>query len=184
MLKSGPIKKQWQIRPATLADLPAVHQQMQQLAAFEGYLTDFRVTVADLAARGFNSAPQFDLLVACNLQQLCGYAVLVYQPFSYDLTPVATLKELYIEAEYRGSGAGQALFQAAEQMARNKGAKRLNWLVLKHNLPAQQFYQQQGGYPSNDWIGFEKNLSPAGFAEHQQPEQPSLPKKYAINCQR
>ncbi len=158
-----PLKTQWQIRPATLADLPTVHQQMQQLAAFEGYLADFRVTVADLATRGFSSAPQFDLLVACNNQQLCGYAVLVYQPFTYDLTPVATLKELYVAADYRGSGAGQALFQAAVQTARNKGANRLNWLVLTHNLPAQQFYQQQGGHPSKTWIRFEKNLSPAGF---------------------
>jgi diamine N-acetyltransferase len=131
---------------------------MQQLAAFEDYLADFRVTVADLETRGFSNAPQFDLLVACLSHKLCGYAVLVYQPFTYDLTPVATLKELYVEADYRGSGAGQALFQAAIQTARNKGANRLNWLVLKHNLPAQQFYQQQGGHQSKNWIRFEKNL--------------------------
>lgn len=155
---ANPLNSSWQIRPATLVDLPTVLQLMQQLAAFEGYLADFRVTVADLVARGFTDIPQFDLLVADNDQHLCGYAVLVYQPFSYDLTVVATLKELYVETSHRGSGIGQALFQAAVQTARNKGAKRLNWLVLKDNVPARQFYQQQGGHPSRDWIGYEKNL--------------------------
>jgi len=155
---STPLQPHWQVRPATLADLPAVHQQMQQLADFEGYLTDFRVTEIDLKTLGFGREPQFDLLVASHDGNLGGYAVLVYQRFSYDLTPVATLKELFVAPAYRNTGAGQALFQAVMKTASDYGACRMDWLVLSDNLRAQRFYQQQGGHPSSQWIRYEIGL--------------------------
>jgi GNAT superfamily N-acetyltransferase len=153
---------QWQVRPATLADLPTVHQQMQQLAEFEGYLTDFRVTEIDLITRGFGSDRQFDLLVASHDGKLGGYAVLVYQQFSYDLTPVATLKELFVAPAYRSTGAGQALFQAVIQTASDFGVRRMDWLVLSNNARAQRFYQHQGGHPSQQWIRYEIDLQSSG----------------------
>lgn len=163
MLISKPFTPQWQVRPATLADLPEVHQQMQQLADFEGYLTDFCVTENHLIELGFGGDPQFSLLVASQNGKLGGYAVLVYQQFSYDLTPVATLKELFVVPAYRSTGAGQALFQAVIQTASDYGACRMDWLVLSNNTRAQQFYQQQGGHPSSQWIRYEIALQSSGL---------------------
>ena len=158
VLRSTPVAPLWQVRPATLADIPAVHQLMLQLAEFEGYLQDFCVTATDLAALGFGGARQFDLLVASHNGFVGGYAVLVYQRFSYDLTPVATLKELFVAPAYRRCGVGQALFQAVVQTAKDCGANRMDWLVLRNNKKAQQFYQLQGGHPSSQWIRYELGL--------------------------
>lgn len=142
------------IRPAVAADAAALLALMQALADFEGYRAQFRVTVADLLARGLggDAQPQFQALVAETAPgALCGYAVCVETPFTYDLRPTVVLKEFYVAPAQRGLGVAAALFAAVRAQAVARGAGRLHWLVLPGNARARRFYAAQGGHEDRAW---------------------------------
>ncbi len=147
-------------------DIPEVLALMWQLARFEGYDNQFKVTEQDLLERGFGEQVQFDCIVAranrsglsTKQGEIVGYAVLVYTPFTYDLKPAATLKEFLVKECVRGYGIGQKLFTYMAQYCAEKGVERLSWLVLQGNSKAETFYQGQGGALSKQWLLYEKSL--------------------------
>ena len=142
------------VRRAGAADADALLVLMRELAEFEGYAEYLAVTATDLVARGLAPAgePQFTAFVAERTGAgLLGYAVVVETPFTYDLRPTLTLKELYVRADARGTGAGTALFDQVLAHGRARGAGRLKWDVLPTNEPARAFYRRAGGAPDHDW---------------------------------
>lgn len=141
------------VRPALASDAAGLLQLMRELATFEGYLTEFRVTIEDLLARGLDTErPQFKAYVAATPSGvLLGYAVLVEIAFTYDLRPDWRLKELYVTTPARQLGIGKALMETVIADARQHGCGRLKWDVLPDNSNAKQFYRQLGGDPVMDW---------------------------------
>ncbi|MBA2673881.1 GNAT family N-acetyltransferase [Ramlibacter sp.] len=151
------------VRPAVAADAPRLLQLMRQLAVFEGYDAQFRVTEHDLLRLGLaNTIPaRFAAFVA---QQdgapACGYAVTYEIPFTYDLRPTLVLKELYVEEAARGCGAGEALMRRVFAHAGDRGAARLQWDVLPGNEAAKRFYRRLGGSPVTDWERWHRDIAP------------------------
>ncbi|MFZ6875075.1 GNAT family N-acetyltransferase [Undibacterium sp. Di27W] len=150
------------IRPALAADAAGLLQLMRELAAFEGYLAEFSVTVEDLLARGLDAEqPQFRAYVAVTAAgDLLAYAALVEVAFTYDLRPDCRLKELYVTAPARQLGVGRALMLAVIAAARQHGCGRLKWDVLPGNSNAKRFYRQLGGEPVRDWEAWVLQLRP------------------------
>lgn len=115
------------VRRAVAGDAAALLGSMHALAVFEGYDADFRVGEADLLARGLTpggAPPQFTALVAeGDRGALCGHAVLLVTPFTYDLRPTAVLKELCVDAAHRGRGVGEALLAAVQAEAGATGGR-------------------------------------------------------------
>lgn len=148
------------VRPPTLTELPALLNLMRQLADFEDYLDDFSVTVDDLRERMLSENPQcYCLVVSGSEGDLLGYAVWLLVPFTYDLTPSAILKELYLVPQARGQGLGRHLFKAVQEQVYQQGCRRLLWNVLNGNQAAQGFYQRLGGHPEKKWQAWRKILS-------------------------
>ena len=56
----------------------------------------------------------------------------------------ADLDTLYVRSEARKRGIGTALYQAAQQWARDQGAKCLKLMTLGENTAARAFYAQMG----------------------------------------
>ena len=142
------------VRTAGPADAEPLLALMRQLARFEGYEKHFRVTLGDLRARGLapDGEPEFVAFVAERPGDgLLGYAVTVETPFTFDLRPTLTLKELYVRQDARGTGAGSALFERVLAHGRARGAGRLKWDVLPANEPARAFYRRAGGAPDPAW---------------------------------
>ena len=98
-----------------------------------------------------------------SLEALLGYAVTVATPFTYDLTPTVTLKELFVRRASRSRGIGEALFRAVASQALETGAGRLKWDVLAGNLRAESFYRALGGRRVRKWIPYVDGR-PAGLA--------------------
>lgn len=143
-----------QVRTAGPADAEALLALMRELARFEGYDEQFKVTAADLLARGLEpkDTPEFVAFVAERPDEApLGYAVVVETPFTFDLRPTVTLKELYVREAARGAGAGCALFEQVLMHGRARGAGRLKWDVLPLNERARAFYRHAGGAPDADW---------------------------------
>jgi GNAT superfamily N-acetyltransferase len=129
---------------------------MRGLAAFEKYLDAFAVTESQLARRAFGRNPQCRITVAEDptSKALLGYAVTVATPFTYDLAPTVTLKELFVRKASRSRGVGEALFRAVASQALQAGAGRLKWDVLAGNLGAERFYRALGGRRVRKWIPY------------------------------
>lgn len=149
------------VRYASLADVNALLSLMKQLAVFEDYADQFKVTERDLLERGLapissgRMSAQFTAIVverdAIEGPTLLGYAVVYEIPFAFDLRPTIVLKELFVAQGSRCNGLGGALMQAALDHALARKCGRLKWDVLPNNEPAKAFYRRWGGQPVNDW---------------------------------
>ena len=148
------------IRRANKNDCPSLLPLMKQLAIFEGYIDDFKVTVDDLIRHGFPTEgdPNFTAIVAENVaekdQLLLAYLVYYLIPFTYDLKPTLFIKELFVDQSARGQGVGKALMQRAIEDAKYKQCGRIKWDVLTDNTRAQSFYQSLGAVHDRQWLGY------------------------------
>jgi GNAT superfamily N-acetyltransferase len=57
------------------------------------------------------------------------------------------LKELYVRAEHRHTGAGRALMTHLAQIATDAGCSRIEWAADEDNPTAQHFYASLGARP-------------------------------------
>jgi GNAT superfamily N-acetyltransferase len=142
------------IRPARRKDLRQLLVLMRGLAAFEKYLDAFAVTERELARRAFGRSRQCRITVAEDpaSKAILGYAVTVETPFTYDLKPTWTLKELFVRKDSRSGGVGEALLRAVAAQAVAAGAGRLKWDVLSGNRRAEKFYRSLGARRVTKWI--------------------------------
>lgn len=141
------------IREAQPEDCASVLQLMQQLAEFEGYLSQFSVTEGDILRLSFEQQ-KFQVLVAEQANKLQGILVYYTLPFTYDLTPWLFIKELFVSESARGRGIGEGLMQRLIQIARQQGSSKIKWEVLSNNLTAQTFYLHMGAKMEQDWQTF------------------------------
>lgn len=140
------------IRHALPADAPALIVMMRALAAFEAYLDHFAVSESDLLARAFGPTAQCTILLAESTDGgPAGYAVYLVQPFTYDLRPNVTLKELFVAQDRRGQGVAMALLERLRMEARALNAGRILWLVLPSNQAAKGLYRRFGGAIDGAW---------------------------------
>lgn len=149
------------VRCATARDAAPLLRLMRELARFEGYLGQFRVTENDLLERalGRGARQEFMAFVAESASgDLLGYAVVYGVPFTYDLRPNLVLKELYVDGAARGLGIGRALMAAVMAEGKARGCARLKWDVLPDNMQAQAFYRSLGGAPDTGWQGWLRQL--------------------------
>jgi len=147
---------------------------MRGLAAFEKYLDAFAVTESQLARRAFGRKPQCRITVAEDpvSKALLGYAVTVATPFTYDLKPTVTLKELFVGRASRSRGIGEALFRAVASQALEAGAGRLKWDVFAGNRRAESFYRALGGRRVRKWIPYAMDAQALRSAAQPPPRRP------------
>lgn len=62
------------------------------------------------------------------------------------------LKRIYMLSKWHGGGWGAKLFQAVEDEARARAAKRLMLSVYVQNFPAQKFYAARGFETIGRWV--------------------------------
>ena len=132
-------------------DIPATFLLMKELAAFEDYADDFRITQAYLKNNGLGPNPLFHTLVVEVNKEVQGYGVFYYVPFTYHGRPKMVLKEFYCSSQARGRGLGSLLFDRLKREAEQQGACLIEWLVLTDNEPAKSFYRRQGGVCDSKW---------------------------------
>ncbi|HYD79396.1 MAG TPA: GNAT family N-acetyltransferase [Paucimonas sp.] len=154
------ITPSFHVRRFVEQDLPSLLRLMKALAEFEGYIADFRVTEHEIITRGWTDHPKFLGLVAQNSpsEDLIGMAIAYLVPFSYDLRPVAILKELYVEPGWRGGGVGKSLFNGVIDWARSEGCSKIRWDVLQENDAAKRFYRSLDGQPFTPWESWVLNM--------------------------
>ncbi len=136
------------IRKAVVADIPAIHNLVRELAIYEKSEPAFTATLADYT-RDFE-AGRFEVLVAELDGEVIGMAF-YYLTYSTWKGPMLWLEDFIVKEIHRGSGTGQLLFDAYVAEARLKGCRLVKWQVLDWNEPALNFYRRQHAIIETDW---------------------------------
>ncbi|MGB7841365.1 MAG: GNAT family N-acetyltransferase [Salinimicrobium sp.] len=138
------------IRKAKKEDMPSVLELIKELAKFEKEPDAVITTVETLEKEGFGENPLFECFVAVVEGQIEGMA-LVYYRFSTWKGRTLHLEDLIVRENKRGTGMGNALYQKVINYAKEKGVKRVEWVVLDWNEHAINFYERSGATILKDW---------------------------------
>ena len=94
------------VRPATPADVEALHGLILELARFHGSEADVTGTPAMLARALFGDDPSAEALLAEVDRELAGFAAFHATFSTWECLPGLWLEDLYVSPRFRGSGAG------------------------------------------------------------------------------
>lgn len=139
------------IREARKGDEHAIHGLISELALYEKAPDEVTNTVEKLAVDLFVDKVCEALVVETDDQQVVGFA-LHYESYSTWKGRCLYLEDFYIQPEFRRGGIGSRLFTRVVEIARERGAKRMDWQVLDWNEPAIEFYKKHDALLDPEWL--------------------------------
>ena len=141
------------IRPATPADIPAIHALIRELAEYERALEEAKATEKQLQEALFGPRPAAYAHVATDdsTGAVIGYAIWFLNFSTWRGVHGIYLEDLYVRPTARGGGHGKALLTELARICVERGYQRLEWSVLNWNTPAIDFYQALGARPQDEW---------------------------------
>jgi GNAT superfamily N-acetyltransferase len=157
------VQPHFEIKPATVADVPVILSLIRELAEYERAPHDAVATEPQLREVLFGAKPSAEVLLASEDEEPIGFAVYFFNFSTWLGRPGLYLEDLFVRPEVRGKGYGYALLVKLAQIARERGCGRMEWAVLDWNEPAIQFYKKLGAAPMEDWTVF--RLTSDGIAK-------------------
>jgi GNAT superfamily N-acetyltransferase len=138
------------VRPAIPGDRAAV---TAMLCEFMDYLNAIEATakpvdVDTLIDQGFGPDPVCRTLIAEHDGIPVGYVG--FHPGVWEIHRAIYVISLFVRAEARGTGAGRALMDAVNSIARAQKASRVVWEVWRKNPLAIDFYRGIGAETHDD----------------------------------
>lgn len=123
---------------------------------FTGYLRFYGKDTPEAEARVFigeRLAKQDSVFyLACLGNDAVGFTQLYPAYASLSLAPSWILNDLYVEPRARGTGAGEALMQAARALALSNGAAELMLQTARTNSIAQRLYEKLGWVRDDEFL--------------------------------
>lgn len=139
------------IRKAAKEDMKSVLELIQELATFENEPEAVVLSVEDLISDGFGENPLYYCFVAEVNNKVIGIALYYYR-YSTWKGKTIHLEDLIVKEEYRGIGAGFALYSEIIAQGKRDNVKRIEWNVLNWNTQAIDFYKKTGANVLQDWL--------------------------------
>lgn len=139
------------IRNAEIADTPAIHGLIVELAIFEKEPDAVINTPEQLAIDLFQDKICEALVVENGEGVVIGFA-LFYTSYSTWKGRCIYLEDFYIQPQYRRGGIGSQLFQNVVNIAKERGVKRMDWQVLDWNESAIEFYKKHNALLDPEWL--------------------------------
>ncbi|QKZ20625.1 GNAT family N-acetyltransferase [Streptomyces chartreusis] len=141
------------IRPATPADIPALHALIRELAEYEKALEEAKATEEQLHEALFGDSPAAYAHIAADdaTGETVGCAVWFLNFSTWRGVHGIYLEDLYVRPTARGAGHGKALLTELARICVERGYQRLEWSVLNWNTPSIAFYDSLGARPQNEW---------------------------------
>ena len=136
------------IRPATEADLPAIHDLVYELAVYEKEPEAVETTAGEYLEDFRNG------LFECTVAEMDGQVVgmtLFYMAYSTWRGKMLYLDDFVVKESHRRHGIGQLLFDAFVEEGRRRGCRLIKWQVLDWNQPALDFYKKNKATIETNW---------------------------------
>jgi GNAT superfamily N-acetyltransferase len=147
-------KRNFEIRDATVADIPIILQLILDLATYERAPNDVVATEEDLHEVLFGAEQAAKVVIAFENTAPVGFAVYFFNFSTWLGRPGLYLEDLFVKPEMRGRGYGRALLVHLAKIARDHNCGRMEWAVLTWNEPAIKFYKNIGAVPLEEWRVF------------------------------
>lgn len=147
-------KRNFEIRDATIADIPIILQLIRDLATYERAPNDVVATEESLHEVLFGSEPAAKVVIIFENTEPVGFAVYFFNFSTWLGRPGLYLEDLFVKPEMRGRGYGRALLVHLAKIARDHNCGRMEWAVLTWNEPAIEFYKKLGAVSLDDWRVF------------------------------
>lgn len=116
------------------------------LELFKEYIDFYKAKLSneqyELTWQRINSEYNMHGLLAEKDGQIIGLAHYVFRPDTWEVADFCYLEDLYVDPRVRGVGVGRALIKAVEQIAIEKGSKRLYWTTAEDNEVARKLYDK------------------------------------------
>jgi len=139
------------IRKGLKSDIPQVLELVKELAAYEKAPDEVAVTIEEMELDGFGANPIFQFFVAEVDGKTVGVA-LYYIKYSTWKGKCVFLEDIIVTEEYRKYGIGKKLFDEVVKVAKEMGARRMEWQVLEWNEPAIKFYEKLNSHFDSEWL--------------------------------
>jgi GNAT superfamily N-acetyltransferase len=143
-----------EIREAAAADVPALLELVDALADYERLPRPDAAARERLARDGFGGRRRFETLLGLLDGRPVGYALHFETYSSFLARPTMFLEDLFVLPEARGHRLGLALFGAVAAKAAARDCGRMDWMVLKWNRLAIDFYDRLGATPLDGWQAY------------------------------
>ncbi len=128
------------IRPIVESDY------VRWLELFKQYIEFYKSHLSDeqyeLTWQRINSDFNMHGLLAEVDGQIIGLTHYIFRPDTWEVADFCYLEDLYVDPKVRGVGVGGALIKAVEQIAIEKGSKRLYWTTAEDNEVARKLYDK------------------------------------------
>ena len=147
-------KRNFEIRDATIADIPIILQLICDLATYERAPNDVVATKEGLHEVLFGAEPAAKVVIAFENTEPVGFAVYFFNFSTWLGRPGLYLEDLFVKPEMRGRGYGRALLVHLAKIARDHNCGRMEWAVLTWNEPAIQFYKKLAAVSLDEWRVF------------------------------
>ena len=149
-----PVSKSFQIRAATLDDVPTILSLIRDLAEYERAPNEVVATEEGLREVLFGARPAAEVVLALEGKMPVGFAVFFHNFSTWLGRAGLYLEDLFVRPDARGKGYGRALLVHLARIAQERGCGRMEWAVLDWNEPAIQFYRKLGAAPNEEWTVF------------------------------
>ena len=147
-------RQDFQIRPASVEDVPVILELIRDLATYERAPGEVTATEEELVDVLFGERPAAEVLLVFEGQSPVGFAVYFYNFSTWLGRPGLYLEDLFVKPDKRGKGYGRALLVELAKIARDRECGRMEWAVLNWNEPAIKFYRTLGAKPMDEWTVF------------------------------
>ncbi len=132
------------IREAEERDVSKIIHMMRDFAKFEKLEKYFEAEDRHLMPVLFGPQAYVEALVAEHGGKYAGYALFYPNYASFRGQKGYYLEDLYVAAEFRGSGLGEAFLRHIARKGADRGFYRIDFQVLEWNTPAIGFYEKLG----------------------------------------
>jgi GNAT superfamily N-acetyltransferase len=116
------------------------------LELFKAYIKFYNSKLSDeqyeLTWTRLNSDYNMHGLLAEKDGQVVGLAHYIFRPDTWEVEDFCYLEDLFVDPKARSTGVGRGLIKAVEQIAIEKGSKRLYWTTAEDNVVARKLYDQ------------------------------------------
>ncbi|MBT2408382.1 MULTISPECIES: GNAT family N-acetyltransferase [unclassified Streptomyces] len=140
------------IRSTEVADVPAIHAMIRELAEYERVPHEARAGEEQLREALFGERPAaFSHVAESEEGEVVGFSVWFLNFSTWRGVHGIYLEDLYVRPGVRGGGYGKALLAELARICVERGYGRLEWSVLNWNEPSIGFYERLGARPQDEW---------------------------------
>ena len=141
----------FEIRFATIEDVPTVLRFIKGLAEHENTLDDVSATEQLLRASLFGTRKYAEVIIAFYDGIPAGFALFFHNFSTFLGKPGLYLEDLYVVPEIRGRGCGKKLLGSLAKLAIERECGRLEWGVVDWNPTAIEFYKSIHARARDEW---------------------------------